>query len=125
MILHLIEPHASLLSFFLHEFHHLMSRRPPEVPHNLRRFFASKTRALAASRQFGTSPAAARPRVSWDPSGFMARSIRHNAHEQLIHPTSFSYFTRVSCIIREWTLEFDRSEQRVWIRAAWWVRECA
>ncbi|MGZ3319093.1 MAG: hypothetical protein ACXU95_17610 [Isosphaeraceae bacterium] len=42
MILHLIEPHASLLSFFLHEFHHLMSRRPPEVPHNLRRFFASK-----------------------------------------------------------------------------------
>ena len=43
----------------------------------------------------------------------MARSIRHNAHEQLIHPTSFSHFTRVSCIVGEWTLEFDRSEQRV------------
>jgi hypothetical protein len=125
MILHLIEPHASLLSFFLHEFHHLMSRRPPEVPHNLRRFFASKTRALAASRQFGTSPAAARPSVSWDPSGFMARSIRHNAHEPLTLPISFSHFTGFSCIVREWILEFDRSEQRVWIRAAWWVTECA
>ena len=47
------------------------------------------------------------------PIGFMARSIRHNAHEQLIHPISFSHFTRFSCIVREWILEFDRPEQRV------------
>ena len=24
----------------------------------------------------------------------------------------------------EWTLEFDRPEQRIWIRATWWVTEC-
>ena len=43
----------------------------------------------------------------------MARSIQHNAHEQLIHPISFSHFTRFSSIVREWILEFDRPEQRV------------
>ena len=35
MILYLIQPHASLLNFSLHELYHLMSRRPPEVPPRL------------------------------------------------------------------------------------------
>jgi len=62
MILHLIEPLASLLSFFLHEFHHLMSSRPPEVPHNLRRFFASKI-SPGGFASVQDEPAAARGRA--------------------------------------------------------------
>src|SRR5208337_1001359 len=85
MILHLIDLHASLLSFFLHEFHHLMSRRPPEVPHNLRRFFAfedqpwrlrvSSGRALPQpGRAFHGTPAALWP-VPFDTTRTSSLSI--------------------------------------------------